>query len=493
MDPRCWRTFLVACLSSRALLLIFCVTAGIGLMPDEAQYWTWSRLLDSGYYSKPPGIAWQVAAGTWLFGPTVVGVRFIALLLPIASALVIRRIVLQLVDDSQAGWCAATAFILSPMGFVSSFLATTDSAMVLFALCALWWYLALYDQRSRFLAAGLCIGIAALWKWMAYGMWVALAADLIWRKKGKDSLFFFLGLALSLAGLLPALIWNWEHGWVTFRHAGAAIAGAHDTAPHPNPLSFFLAGIALVSPGMVFLALPALRSDSDKGRLLSFAASILWVAMLLLSCTRKMQGNWAVLPQVMLFPLLGVSVARRRAWQGRPLAIAIGIALAMQFLAMATPFLGKQTLAICPFKQGMGNGHIASTLTEAGFAPEHAFLFSDRYQTTSQLWFYGPLQQKAYFFNIHGLRQNQFCYWPGMEDECRGKDGWFVAMIPISEQGSVNHRIRNWRRALRPYFERLSKPIVRPLASADATPVRLMIMIPCFGYTGKTPAIPQKF
>jgi 4-amino-4-deoxy-L-arabinose transferase-like glycosyltransferase len=67
-------------------------------MPDEAQYWTWSLFPDIGYYSKPPGIAWQIAAGTVLFGHTALGVRFLALLLPIASALVIRAIV------KIAGW-----------------------------------------------------------------------------------------------------------------------------------------------------------------------------------------------------------------------------------------------------------------------------------------------------------------------------------------------------------------------------------------------------
>src|SRR5436189_6292460 len=32
------------------------------LTEDEAHYWEWSRHLDYGYYSKPPGIAWVIAA-----------------------------------------------------------------------------------------------------------------------------------------------------------------------------------------------------------------------------------------------------------------------------------------------------------------------------------------------------------------------------------------------------------------------------------------------
>src|ERR1051325_4997905 len=33
----------------------------IDLTGDEAHYWEWSRHLDYGYYSKPPGIAWVIA------------------------------------------------------------------------------------------------------------------------------------------------------------------------------------------------------------------------------------------------------------------------------------------------------------------------------------------------------------------------------------------------------------------------------------------------
>src|SRR6476660_2833864 len=32
----------------------------IDLSEDESHYWEWSRHLDYGYYSKPPGIAWVI-------------------------------------------------------------------------------------------------------------------------------------------------------------------------------------------------------------------------------------------------------------------------------------------------------------------------------------------------------------------------------------------------------------------------------------------------
>src|SRR5579875_3369687 len=38
----------------------------LGLSEDESHYWEWSRHLDYGYYSKPPGIAWAIAGAVKL-------------------------------------------------------------------------------------------------------------------------------------------------------------------------------------------------------------------------------------------------------------------------------------------------------------------------------------------------------------------------------------------------------------------------------------------
>ena len=42
--------------------------AKIDLVLDEAQYWTWSRELAFGYFSKPPMIAWVIRGSTKICG-----------------------------------------------------------------------------------------------------------------------------------------------------------------------------------------------------------------------------------------------------------------------------------------------------------------------------------------------------------------------------------------------------------------------------------------
>ncbi|WP_244505580.1 hypothetical protein [Methyloceanibacter stevinii] len=43
-----------------AFRLLALYASKIDFVMDEAQYWTWSRDLDFGYFSKPPLIAWVI-------------------------------------------------------------------------------------------------------------------------------------------------------------------------------------------------------------------------------------------------------------------------------------------------------------------------------------------------------------------------------------------------------------------------------------------------
>ena len=82
----------------------FVSTGQLGLSPDEAQYWDWSRTLQWSYYSKGPLIAYINALGTALFGPTELGVRMGA----VTGSLIMQLSVLVWIG---LGWGrASTAF-----------------------------------------------------------------------------------------------------------------------------------------------------------------------------------------------------------------------------------------------------------------------------------------------------------------------------------------------------------------------------------------------
>ena len=60
---------LAACLGALlAVRLAAVYPANNDLVLDEAQYWTWSRDLAFGYFSKPPMIAWVIRGASELCG-----------------------------------------------------------------------------------------------------------------------------------------------------------------------------------------------------------------------------------------------------------------------------------------------------------------------------------------------------------------------------------------------------------------------------------------
>lgn len=210
------------------IVMLGIYTQYIGLGPDEAQYWTWSQHLDWGYYSKPPGVAWQIWLGTQFFDNSELGVRFLsvvmAFLLAIGTYFLARACRLK---RDTAFW-AGMVMAFSPLGVFASFLATTDVGMVLF------WTLAcipIVDALSKgstpnYYLMGILVLLGALFKWPIYMIWifVLLAMSIYPELRSRT---FFLGIAISLVALAPSVYWNSTHDWATFQHVLATMKGGH--------------------------------------------------------------------------------------------------------------------------------------------------------------------------------------------------------------------------------------------------------------------------
>src|ERR1700685_3441460 len=111
--------------TSPARLAIFLILAAtifrlwfamqIGLVADEAYYWLWSKHLAASYRDKGPGIAWTIALGTKLFGNTVFGIRFFAVMLSTATGALIFLLARRLYDDRVGLWCLLVASVIPLM------------------------------------------------------------------------------------------------------------------------------------------------------------------------------------------------------------------------------------------------------------------------------------------------------------------------------------------------------------------------------------------
>ena len=168
------KTFTFLLVLKGALLCWWILNSGAGLFPDEAQYWTWSHVLDWGYYSKPPAIAWQIWLSCKIFGDTVLGIRFGAVVLSILLALAVYRLGNCCGTSRKASFWSGVVMAFCPIGIMGSFVATTDGGFILF------WVLTVAEiarslQRNKnpnYLLIGLFIACGALFKWPIYFLWI---------------------------------------------------------------------------------------------------------------------------------------------------------------------------------------------------------------------------------------------------------------------------------------------------------------------------------
>src|SRR5215469_18398880 len=84
------RRFQAAALILVALTLVRLIglrISTVDLFFDESQYWAWSRELALGYFSKPPMLAWLIAAAEHVCGPSEACIRAPAPLMNLATSL----------------------------------------------------------------------------------------------------------------------------------------------------------------------------------------------------------------------------------------------------------------------------------------------------------------------------------------------------------------------------------------------------------------------
>ncbi|MFT5539395.1 MAG: 4-amino-4-deoxy-L-arabinose transferase-like glycosyltransferase, partial [Alphaproteobacteria bacterium] len=282
---------------------------GFDLHPDEAQYWSWSRDLTWGYFSKPPMIAWLIAASTTVCGAGEGCIKAAIPILHFATALLIYGIGHRLYDRA-VGFFAALAFMTLPGISFSATVASTDPPLLTFWALALYALVRLSQGATRsglwWAVLGVGIGFGLLSKYaMAFFilglvLWLVFDSTARTRLRVPGSGTAGLVLALALGGLiyLPNLIWNIEAGFVTFVHTGAN-ANLKGSLFHPAKLGAFLASQFGVFGPVLFAALlwfgvrvKKWRID-ERIRLLAAFVLPMLVTITALALTSRANANWA--------------------------------------------------------------------------------------------------------------------------------------------------------------------------------------------------------
>lgn len=479
----------------------------LSLSPDEAQYWVWSRDLDWGYYSKPPGIAWQIALTTFLTDShDEWAIRLGALLWSAASSLLFFFTARKTGLTPWRSFWAALILALSPLAVLGNFAATTDVGMLFFWIGALYSLGKSYEEKKPLptLTLGLWILGGALFKWAIYWIYIPL---LFW--PSKDSWRHLMRLAgsalISSLALLPSLYWNFHHHFATFKHVLARVEGGREGGEFFF-FEFFGSQLAIFSPFFFMLLFAALRQFwlSKKGLPSSCAR---WHAGLFMcffssacaiSLWGKLQANWFVF----IYPSAALCIGYflpegQKGWFKRPWsfhfkwasALTVGLIAFVLSLPKTLEKMPELSYKAHPFQQCDGWSELQPALIHYGFDPQKHWLFSDSYQMTALLSYYSPQRTRAFFFNLKPTRRNHFSF-DEIPEENQRKDAYFV-VAEKQPLKTLEKSVPGQLKRLQPFFKKVQYLGSWTLSSLRGEPVKSALIFKAKGYLGDRPEDPQ--
>jgi hypothetical protein len=219
-NPVACAALVIAVVAMVRLAVVIATPLEIG--PDEAQYWRWSRELAFGYYSKPPLIAWIIAASTAVFGDGEWAIRFFAPILHSVAAFFLFLLGKQAFDARIGAWSAAI-YLLMPGIWLSSTIMSTDAVLLPPWAAALYFLWRFRDSPTLINAAlaGAAIGLAMLGKYAALYLYVGAGLAALVDKDMRKAMLSASGAVLIVASLVvlgPNLWWNVANDFATVSH-----------------------------------------------------------------------------------------------------------------------------------------------------------------------------------------------------------------------------------------------------------------------------------
>ncbi len=426
-----------------ALLLIlvsmfriyYILTGPLDLSPDEAHYWEWSRRLDWSYYSKGPMIAYLIHAGTAVFGNTVFGIRILAVVLSVLSSLLLFRLGRELYDE-RTGFAAALLVQIVPLYSVYGILLTIDSPFLFFWALSLYFFYQLIKRGSHeesrrsfdyyWIVLGVSAGLGMLTKYTMAFFYVSAFLFMLFDRESRR--FFasagpYAGFFISMIVFSPVLLWNAARGWVTVKHtAGQAHIAEGFVLSGRSFFEFLGSQLGVVTPllfVLIGIALWKLRKDRNGMFLLCFSVPVI-AFFVLKSIQGKVQANWALTGYAAGFLAFSAFYIRGLETAGRARQALVSSALLLSLVVtvfahfphlLNLPPKMDPTMRLAGWKSlGKEAGNIYDEMSGQG----PVFVFSDKYQVSSELAFYMKGNPTTYYVNL-GRRMNQYQLWPGFE------------------------------------------------------------------------------
>jgi len=415
------------------LIIRIVISAHFLLVPDETNYWQWSRYLDLGYQDHPPMIAWTIWLSTHLFGQNELAVR-----LPTNVGVTVAFCYMAFLAARMFSWQTAFQVVLLTQGILlfngAALIATPDGMLLPCWAGACFHAARALKEKSngQWLVTGIWFGLGLLSKYTMLLFLPSLLLCILFIREYRLRLFHFApwaGLLLGMVLFIPVLIWNSRNEWATFRHV--LYMGGIDTSAFFSTryIGDFLAEqFAVLSPLVFFLLLaawmrrPSLRTQQDTDRqFLVWTSLPTFLIFLLLSLHSRVYGNWPAAGYLTAMVLIAATYSDTLASSLRGRSRLLWKLTVVTAYLITLPILVQLVYPLLPVpvkydrtaretkgwdELGSAMGNVVDIAGGAG----KPFIFALRYQLASEMAFYMPGQPQTVSIN-RWARPNVYDYW----------------------------------------------------------------------------------
>ncbi len=409
------------------------------LIPQEAYYWYYAQKPALSYFDHPPMAAYSIWLGTKLFGNTVFGVKFMAVIWALLTNILLYFTILEAVgrQKTQTAFVGVVLYNLTVFAHIYALLIAPDVPLMFFWLLVVYWIArALRSGQGHYwLAAGLSLGLALLSKYTAVAILPGIMLFVLLSKKHRRVLLTpgpYIGVAVAALIFYQVVYWNQQHQWASFAFQFSQRANE----AKPFQITYFLqllgSQIFLLTPlGMILLLTAGyklIRSKryGDWAGYYYLSGIAITAGFVFISLRSLVKMNW-LLPGylgmlVAVVILLEWDTLKNTRWFKSAASFSILLILATYTV---------QVIPNLPLGEGNtwsgwreASGEIYRYQQDNG-GRKKMFVFGNSYKSASLLKFYMPDHQDTYAQNIYDRPALEFDIW-GIPDSLRGKDAIFV-------------------------------------------------------------------
>lgn len=432
--------------------LIFLAANGLDLLGDESYYWDWSRRPDWCYFSKPPMVAWLIGVFTYLMGDSTFVVRLPAVILG-SIFLYYFFCTARLLYGEKTAAFALLVILATPINLLANFLMTIDPPLYCFWIMSLFYLIQgiFEEQKQAWWRAGFSTAAAVMSKQVALFIPVMAVvfvfAHPVLRSRYKLQIAYYLLPVFVAISIL--FIWNMQHHWVMFGHSQGHFANheGDNLLKHlQHARDFWFYQLLLINPAVFVavlitgvIALIQFSTLSLQQRFLWLMGPGLLLTILLLSFTRKMQGNWPMpfyFAAILLLLDMWRYENRKRFWHW-----ALGVGFTMVLLTSTLPLVlglfNLQKTRWDPTNRFKSWQPVAAQIYDMRYAVqsdlENTFTVALGHRSiASQLAFYLPDHPKVFRFQPSGIIESQYEVWGGPSNYI-GKNAFIIGKVPVAQ------------------------------------------------------------